>query len=189
LLFVGQLIERKGLEPFLRALAQWGSEHPELNYEMWFVGDGPLRKSLEKFPTPPNVALRFFGNVPYHETRAFYAGAGIFVLPTLSDTWGLAINEALAAGLPVLGSKYSQAVEELVTDGRNGWTFHADRPGEIREALAKCMTSPLSTLSEMSGNSRRASADLTPEYSASCFLRAIEIAQNSMPASGASPHE
>jgi hypothetical protein len=188
-LFVGQLIERKGLEPFLRALAQWAFAHAEEKCEMWLVGDGPLRNSLERFPVPPNVTLRFFGNVPYSETRDFYSHAGIFVLPTLSDTWGLVINEALAAGLPILGSRYSQAVQELVTDGVNGWTFHADRPGEVMDALNRAMSCSLPQLSEMSKNSKRIGSSLTPAYSASCFARAIQIASASGLGSGVPTHE
>jgi glycosyltransferase involved in cell wall biosynthesis len=188
-LFVGQLIERKGLEPFLRALAQWASEHTEEKCEMWLVGDGPLRNSLERVPVPPNLALNFFGNVPYNETRDFYLRAGIFVLPTLSDTWGLVINEALAAGLPILGSRYSQAVQELVTDGVNGWTFHADRPGEVMDALKRALSCSLPQLAEMSKNSKRISGNLTPAYSASCFARAIKIASAPGLGSGVATHE
>jgi glycosyltransferase involved in cell wall biosynthesis len=178
LLFVGQLIERKGLEPFLRSLVEWATAHPDHPCEMWFVGDGPLRKCLEKFPRPSNVDLRFFGNVSYEEIYSFYARVGIFVFPTLQDTWGLAVNEAMAAGLPVLGSRYSQAVQDLVTEGSNGWLFHADRPEELSGALNRAMTCHLSKLSEMSGNARQTIEKLTPLYSAERFLQAIEIAHS-----------
>lgn len=179
LLFVGQLIERKGLENFLRSLVEWASAHPDQPCEMWFVGDGPLREYLEKFPRPSNVELRFFGNVSYDEIHSYYACAGIFVFPTLQDTWGLAVNEALAAGLPVLGSTYSQAVENLVTEGSNGWLFHPDRPEELSDALSNAMSCRLPELSEMSRNARQTIANLTPRYSAKRFLQAIEIAQSS----------
>lgn len=179
LLYAGQLIERKGLEIFLPVLFEWGATHANESFEMWLVGDGPLRKRLEELPRPANVALRFFGNVPYNEIPSYCASAGIFVLPTLCDTWGLVVNEALAAGLPVLGSEYSQAVEELVTNGSNGWTFRADRLEEVRRALAKAMSSPLPKLAEMSRNARQSVSHLTPEYSAACFLRAIRVARSS----------
>ena len=52
-----------------------------------------------------------------------YAKASLFAFPTLADEWGVVVNEAMAAGLPVLGSIYSQAVEELVEDGVSGWVF------------------------------------------------------------------
>ena len=59
-----------------------------------------------------------------HERMAeVYAKASLFAFPTLADEWGVVVNEAMAAGLPVLGSIYSQAVEELVEDGVSGWVF------------------------------------------------------------------
>ena len=125
LLYVGQLVERKGIEGFLSALARWGVAHPDRKIEFWLVGDGLLRSSLEQFSVPANVSLRFLGNVPYNELAQVYAKAGIFVFPTLADEWGLVANEAMAAGLPVLGSLYSQSVEELVVEGETGWTFRA----------------------------------------------------------------
>jgi glycosyltransferase involved in cell wall biosynthesis len=174
LLYVGQLIERKGLEHFLRALVQWGEKHKDKTCEMWFVGDGPLRTKFEEYPTPSNILLRFFGNVPYNKVHSYFASAGIFVLPTLADTWGLVVNEALAAGLPVLGSRYSQAVEELVRNGANGWTFYTDDSAGLQCALEKAMACPLHRLEEMSAASRQTSNRLTPAYSAHCFLRAIK---------------
>lgn len=51
----------------------------------------------------------------------------------------MVINEAMACGLPVLGSVYSQAVEELVTNDVNGWTFAPDRPEEVDAAIARAM--------------------------------------------------
>ena len=180
LLYVGQLIEGKGLDLFLRALVQWGEKNKDNNCEFWFVGDGPLRKHLENYPTPPNISLRFFGNVPYNQIHSYYASAVIFVFPTLSDTWGLVINEALASGLPVLGSKYSQAVEEFVRDGENGWTFFADDPAGVQNALEKAMSCPFPKLKEMSSASREISRHLTPEHSARCFLGAISAASKSL---------
>jgi glycosyltransferase involved in cell wall biosynthesis len=174
LLYVGQLIERKGLEQFLRALFQWGEKNKDKTCEMWVVGDGPLRTRFEGYAAPSNISLRFFGNVPYNEIHTYFASAGIFVFPTLADTWGLVVNEALAAGLPVLGSRYSQAVEELVHDGVNGWTFFTDDSADLQIALEKAMTCPLHELREMSVKSRQMSDRLTPAYSAQCFLRAIE---------------
>ena len=173
LLYVGQLIERKGLEQFLCALVQWGEKYKNKTCEMWFVGDGPLRKRFEEFPTPLNITLRFFGNVPYNQIPSYFASAGIFVFPTLADTWGLVVNEALAAGLPVLGSRYGQAVEELVHDGTNGWTFYTDHPAELQNALESAMNCPIPKIMEMSIASRQTSRRLTPVYSAQCFLRAI----------------
>lgn len=175
LLYVGQLIERKGLEPCLRELARWADVHKDTDYEMWLVGDGPLRETLLQTPRPPNVKLSFFGNIPYSDLASYYSHAGLFIFPSLCDTWAVVVNEALTAGLPVLGSAYSQAVEELVQDGMNGWTFRPDYPEELQHSLDSALSAPLSILARMRENARASVCNLTAEYAAAGFLRAIEF--------------
>ncbi|MFY9753898.1 MAG: glycosyltransferase family 4 protein [Candidatus Acidiferrales bacterium] len=176
LLYVGQLIERKGLEIFLAALVEWSKKYPDRNCEVWFVGDGPLRKTLENFPVPASIGLRFFGNVPYEALPAYYSQVGILVLPTLWDTWALVVNEAMAAGLPIFGSVYSEAVQELVQDGLTGWTFRPDAPDELQRALEQALSSSAPALDAMREAARDRIRYLTPEYSSSQFLRAVRVA-------------
>jgi len=176
LLYVGQLIERKGLEPFLRSLSKWLVLYNSESREMWIVGDGPLRRRLEHMKLSPRLRLKFFDNVPYHNLATFYASAGVFVLPTLADTWGLVVNEAMAAGLPIFGSLYSQAVEELVVNGKNGWTFLPDRPEQFLRSLKDMLTCPLDALAQMGEAARATVEELTPSYLTSRFLHAIRVA-------------
>jgi glycosyltransferase involved in cell wall biosynthesis len=178
LLYVGNLVEGKGLDLFLRTLALWAKTCPERKCEMWIVGDGPARKNLEHWPLPPNLSLSFFGGVPYHHVPDYYAQAGILVFPTLSDTWGLVVNEGMAAGLPVLGSSYSQAVQELVRDDFNGWTFRADQPSELANALERALSVPLATLAQMREAARNSVGHLTPRYGAGRFLQAVRVAMH-----------
>lgn len=175
LLYVGQLIERKGIAPFLNELISWIKRHPGRECEFWLLGDGPLRGDLQSIPTPPELKLRFLGNVPYQSLSKFYAQAGVCVLPTLADTWALVVNEALAAGLPVLGSLYSQAVEELIRDGENGWIYRPDKAGETQRALDLLFSTPSAELAVMRGAARKSVVRLTPEYSAKQFLEAIAL--------------
>jgi hypothetical protein len=163
LLFSGQFVERKGLIPFLSVLTEWASKYPEHQIEFWLVGDGPLRTKLEVFPLPPNVKLVFRGVFQYADLPAIYSEAGVFVLPTLADTWAVVVNEALAAGLPVLGSIYAQAVEELIQNGRNGWTFRIDKRLEVLEALDRMMNTPLPELEAMRACARSTAMSLSPE--------------------------
>ena len=71
---------------------------------LWVVGTGCLGDSLERYTFPSNVTVRFLGAVPYGNLPNVYAECGLLVFPTLSDEWGMVVNEAMAAGLPVLGS-------------------------------------------------------------------------------------
>jgi glycosyltransferase involved in cell wall biosynthesis len=163
LLYTGQLIERKGLLPFLDTLSKWAAAHPARNVEFTIVGDGPLRARLESFAVADNLELRFHGNLPYEELPRVYSEAGLFVLPTLADSWGVVVNEALAAGLPVLGSARAQAVEELIEDGNNGWIFDPDRRDEIFSAIDRAMNASCEQLDTMRAHARSTALALTPD--------------------------
>lgn len=184
LLYVGQLTGRKGLQPFLLVLSDWLREHPLESCDFWIAGDGPLRAELEKFPVPSQLRLRFLGSIPYEKLPDLYALGGIFAFPTLADEWGVVVNEALATGLPILGSVYSQAVEELVQDGLNGWTFRPDHRDEMYAALERAMTATEEQLDEMRGACRECIRSLSPAYGAECFRDAIEYVR---PSTGKDP--
>jgi glycosyltransferase involved in cell wall biosynthesis len=181
LLYVGQLVARKGLGPFLDDLARHATASPAEDLELWIVGDGPERAALEARPMPENVALRFCGNVAYDELPATYRRAGILVFPTLADEWGVVVNEAMAAGVPVLGSLHSQAVEDLVQEGRTGWTFRPDREGEAQAALARALATPADELEEMRARCLAQARRFAPELAVLRMLEAIEFAATRSP--------
>jgi glycosyltransferase involved in cell wall biosynthesis len=172
-MYAGQLIERKGLGPFLAVLAQWGENHPDRVIEFWLVGDGSLRGVLEETAMPANVSLRFVGKVSYIDLPRVYGQCGIFVFPTLADEWAVVVNEALASGLPVLGSLYSQAVEELVEDGVSGWTFRPDFPEEAYRALDRALSTPRDALDSMRANATNAVKEVTPAFAAESIAEAV----------------
>ncbi|MBP0014249.1 MAG: glycosyltransferase family 4 protein [Roseofilum sp. SBFL] len=173
LLFVGQLIERKNMQRFLGELIKWTENHPERSLEFWLVGDGSERSPLETQPVPENLHLKFFGNIAYDQLPELYAQAGMFVFPTLADEWGQVVNEAMASGLPILGSLGSQAVEELCTEGKTGWVFQPDRPSEIYQAIDRALSTSPETLEQMRIQSRKRIESMTPEFVASKFVEAI----------------
>jgi 2-polyprenyl-3-methyl-5-hydroxy-6-metoxy-1,4-benzoquinol methylase len=176
-LYVGRLIELKGLIPFLKALSEWLRNHPENKCEFWIAGDGPIRAELEAYPIPPQLQVRFLGSIGYDNLPGVYAQAGILAFPTLGDEWGVVVNEALAAGVPVLGSLYSQAVEELVRDDVNGWTFWTDHPGEMYSAIDRAMNTQNQALEEMRYAGREYIRKFSPEYGAKCFVKAIDFVE------------
>lgn len=177
-LYVGQLTARKGLPPFLSVLSRWLRSHPTMNCEFWIAGDGPMRSELQKHPASPQLRLRFLGSVPYEKLPELYAQCGIFVFPTLADEWGVVVNEALASGLPVLGSNYSQAVEELIEDGRSGWRFYPDDDDDMYSAIERAMEVPVEKLEEMRTSGRERIRQFSPEYGAKCFMAAIDFVRH-----------
>lgn len=178
MLYAGQLIDRKGLIPFLEALKRFALRHPERSIEFDLAGDGPLAETIGNFAAPANLRIRLLGTCNYAELRAHYADAGIFAFPTLADEWGLVVNEALASGMTVLGSRYSQAVEELVDD-EVGWTFRPDDPDEIDTALQRVFETSPETLAGMRIAARERVEHLTPAHAADGLARAIKLALES----------
>jgi len=173
LIYVGQLIERKGLILFFEVLINWALNHPEMEIEFWVVGDGPLRGKLLQIKCPQNLKISFLGSISYSELPDIYAKCGILVFPTLADEWGVVVNEALASGLPVLGSVNSQAVEELIKDGTNGWVFYPNNPQSIYEALDRALSTPPERLLKMREISRRCAFTVTPKVVADRIIEAI----------------
>jgi len=174
LIYVGQLIERKGIAPFLKTLAEWTAKHTEREVELWIVGDGPLRRVLSQMEKPQNLKIHFLGSKSYFELPEIYAQCGILAFPTLADEWGLVVNEAMAAGIPVLGSVYSQAVEELVKEGVNGWVFRPDVAPEMYAAIERALNTPQGELEKMRERARRRALDLTPDVVANRIVSVIQ---------------
>jgi glycosyltransferase involved in cell wall biosynthesis len=162
LLFAGMLTARKGLMPFVDRVAAWARDNPARTIELWWLGDGELRETLAAYDLPCNVSQRFIGHVAYAELPQYYAQSDMLMFPSLMDEWGLVVNEAMAAGLPVLGSIYSQAVEELVEEGRTGWVFDPLSPESISGALDRALSTRPEQLVAMRAAARSRIADLTP---------------------------
>ncbi len=158
LLYAGQLIERKGLLPFVEALARWARRHDDEQVQLDVAGSGPLEGALRAMVLPANFRLQLLGERSYAELRRCYAQASVLAFPTLSDEWGLVVNEAMAAGMPVLGSVYSQAVEDLCVEGRTGWRFRPDVPGEMDAAIDRALATPPEQLEAMRAWSRKPSS-------------------------------
>jgi glycosyltransferase involved in cell wall biosynthesis len=191
LLYVGLLIPRKGVVGFATTLAVWAARHPHRTIRVHIAGDGPERARLEAVWRPHNVELVFLGEVAYSDLPAVYRRSSILVMPTLEDEWGVVVNEAMAAGLPVLGSVYSQAVEELVVHGESGWTFSPDNEHSVMAALDAAFNTSADDRALMSMQARIRALSITPVKVAGDIAGAIDrvVARRASAASRAiAPH-
>jgi glycosyltransferase involved in cell wall biosynthesis len=178
LLYLGQFIERKGLIPFLTVLRDWAEKHPDRNVEFDLIGKGPQQSEIERFTMPKNVHMQVHPPIPYDDLPNAYLDSGIMVFPTLADEWGMVVNESLAAGVPVLGSRYAQAVEDLCVEGVNGWSFRPDHADEMWHALDAAMSTSWEDLNAMRRAGREAAAGVTPQWVADVWCQGIERALN-----------
>jgi colanic acid/amylovoran biosynthesis glycosyltransferase len=121
LLSVCRLVEKKGIDTALRALADLRRSRPELEFCYQVIGDGPLRKQLERLRDELGLAdsVVFAGGQPASVVRSQLTEADIFMLPSLTASDGdmegipVSLMEAMAAGVPVL-STFHSGIPELV---------------------------------------------------------------------------
>lgn len=131
LLWLGSVILRKGI-PYLLEI----SDRLGKSIDVRIVGDiGIARGRVER--TPPNV--RFYGRVPRSEAETHYRWADVFVLPTLSDGFGITQLEAMAYGLPVITTP---CCGDVVTDGIDGFVVPQGDPDQLEGAVAAFLRNP-----------------------------------------------
>jgi len=181
LVYVGRLVEGKGLLQFLARLDEFAHNNPTLDVIFDVYGYGPLQDEISVATHSANLDVRYKGPLLWEDLPRAYASADIFVFPTLSDEWGLVVNEAMASGLPVLGSRYSQAVEDLVDDGSTGWIFAPDNVIELDGAIERALQSSNDLLHSMGQRARQAVGRVSPDSGADAILLAINYVLSSSP--------
>lgn len=166
LLYVGRLVTSKGLHLLFAALARYRGT----SWTLTVVGDGTEREQLRVFAAQHHLPVRFRGFVPRGGLPELFADHDVFVFPTLKDEWGLVVGEALRAGLPVVGSVYSEAVCEIVRDGITGWTMRPDRPESMSDALDRVFAATSEDLWRIGELARESVQGLIPEAMADRFV-------------------
>lgn len=119
LLFVGRLVAQKGVRHLIPALRGILRTHPGTVLDI--VGEGPERAVLERLVEAEGVreSIRFHGAIENAALPGWYAGAAVFVSPSLAEGFGLTLVEAMACGCAVVASDLP-AVRDIVSDGKTG---------------------------------------------------------------------
>ncbi len=130
-LFVGRLQERKRLDLLLEACSAL-----EPQPEVRIAGDGPDRARLEAIAGRVSPETVFLGDLRGEALQAAFAQADLFVLP---GTGGLALQQALASGLPVIAAEGDGSQQDMVTP-ENGWLVRPGDLAHLREALRQALT-------------------------------------------------
>lgn len=137
LLYVGRLVPAKGLDTFLAAFDAWARQ---ADVRLTIVGDGPERERLQALQGPQaRDRTRWVGRLPNDRVSRCYGDADVLVLPSRREPWGLVVNEAMAAGLPVLAGADVGAAIDLVQDGRTGWRVDAPVIADWIRGLERCL--------------------------------------------------
>lgn len=165
LIYVGRLIAIKNLSALIQAFAEACSTNPAADWGLLFVGEGDQKSALQQQATTLGVSdkIRFLPGCQWQEVPRFLALANALVLPSLSEPWGLVVNEAMACGLPVLVSDRCGCVDDLVREGQNGYRFTPDQPGQLTNQIGKLLAASEGDLALMGAQSARIIHSFDPD--------------------------
>lgn len=167
LLFAGKFIPEKDPRLLLEAFMQ--SEVPG---HLILVGNGPLERELRELcGARHNVHF-----LPFQNQRAMpsvYRLGSAYILPSRSETWCLALNEAMACGRPVIASTRVGASRDLVKDGVTGWTFGSGNRQQLRAVIREALTSPAPLIEEMGLAARAESSRWSIQAAAAGIERSV----------------
>ncbi len=172
-LFAGKLQAKKDplllLEAFVAAKATGGTAG-----HLVFVGNGDLEPEL-RFRARDRRNVHF---LPFHNQRAMpaiYRLGDVFVLPSRGpgETWGLALNEAMASGRPVIASSKAGGTRDLVNKGVNGWVFESGNLQQLTATVHDALTCETGTLRSLGVAAQSASAQWSIAAAADGIERSV----------------
>ena len=135
LLYVGRISKEKNIENLLKAFKQLDKkQHP---VDLILVGDGPQRNELMRKYNNPQII--FTGYLHGKELSQIYASSDLFIFPSCSDTFGNAVLEAHASGLPAIVSTEG-GPQEIVQTHQSGLVVNTQIPSEITQAILRMIT-------------------------------------------------
>ena len=164
-LFVGSLKPRKGVHLLLEA-CRLLQEQGYQDYTLRVIGAGNQQPELAAFAEQQGLTdrIEWVGQVEYGALGAYLQQADVFVLPTLEDTWGVVVLEAMAMGKAILCSQWAGAAE-LVVEGKNGYRFDPQQSEALAEIMSRFIQDP--DLAEGMGKAAQETiANYSPEAAA-----------------------
>jgi glycosyltransferase involved in cell wall biosynthesis len=159
---------------FANVARAWCEKHADVSVRLNIAGAGELHDAIAQLSSE-KFTINFLGNCDQAELRKAYRDADVCVFPTLADEWGLVPIEAMASGLPVLGSIHAQSIETCVIEGENGWIFKPDSNQEMESAFERCIRTGPEKLAAMSIAAKDAVAHISPAFSANEACRMISM--------------
>ena len=134
-LYVGRLSAEKGLEDLFQAFCAVKTTYPRARLDL--VGTGPLAEQLKSRVSALGMgtAISFLGTKSLEDISDLFLKCTALVLPSLSEPWGLVVNESLSYGCPVVVSSACGCVPDLVMEGLTGYSFEAGNVEALHRSL------------------------------------------------------
>jgi len=143
LLFVGRLVEKKGVKDLLTAYAQLASKQRKQT-QLWIVGDGSERKALETLSQSLqlNNKVTFWGKLPNEQLPDYYAAADIFIAPSITDSagdtegQGITLVEAMASTTAIISTD-TGGISEVIEHNETGLLVPPNNPVKLKATIIR----------------------------------------------------
>jgi glycosyltransferase involved in cell wall biosynthesis len=150
ILYSGRLISIKNVEMLISALSKIKDNE---KYLLLIVGDGEEKEKLVNLASKLGISSIFTGFIKEQlELFKFYYISDLLVLPSNDDPWGLVVNEAMAATLPVITTDSCGASLDLVKNGYNGFVVETGNETLLAEAIKNVFKQDYKTMGQNSFN-------------------------------------
>lgn len=167
-LFVGRLVAEKGITVLLHAYNKYRVS-VSAPWDLRICGEGPL------FQSHVSQGIIWDGFVQPEMLVKKFQNAGVFVLPSLYEPWGVVISEAAASGLPIIASVNCGAVSSLLVDNWNGKIIHEINVESILQSLLDFHNMDPNNYFDFAQNSVNLSSQIDVSIFAQVILSFLEI--------------
>jgi glycosyltransferase involved in cell wall biosynthesis len=172
--YSGAFSHRKGGDLLAAAFVRVATRHPDARLVL--LGTGPLEQPMRHVLQPCASQVAWLGFQPWEDLPDCYAQGSVFCFPSRYDGWGLAMVEALAAGMPAIGTSRTGAAVEFLADGRAGWLLSHPTAHSLAEAMEQALTLPEEEFNRMQQAARGAVSGESLESGVQRFEKAASEA-------------
>jgi 1,2-diacylglycerol 3-alpha-glucosyltransferase len=183
-LFVGRLIPEKNLLFMLNAYKEYAVS-PLRKHEAWdlvLCGSGIEEVRVKEFAAslPEEICqkIHLYGHIQQPELIEIFSAANSLLLASISESWGLVVNEAMACHLPVLVTNRAGCAQDLVINGRNGWSFDPYNGEELQQRMMDITNLDLSLRKQMGEQGYRLISNWGLDRFSQGVLESARIAYN-----------
>ena len=169
--YIGRFLPIKNISLLVRAYHRYRRKCINMSstpLPLRLVGDGPVMAEIKQLIDKENISgITLTGMLQPEEVKKEYAKSSVLILPSISEPWGLVINEAMASGLAVVASDRCGANPELVEHGNNGYIFDPENIEELCDYMMKFSEDP-----DLSKQMGARSLEIIKQFSPSAYAEA-----------------
>lgn len=173
-------IAHKAYDVGVEAFALVKSRHPEVRFRWVIAGEGPDRAAIERLVRERGLTaeVEFRGWLEPGDLPRFYHSGDVFVHPSNFDPFPNAVLEAMASGLPVVGSLAAGSVRDRVVDAENGFTHDRGDATGLAEKLARILSMPAAARRRMGENARGTAERWHVDYHCATFASVLDAVRD-----------